>query len=99
MQSKIGITATFMVEPTARAALDWRYHRAVQWAGGLPIILAGEDESLATAFAGLCDGLLLSGGGDLAPGRDDDERRPTDEGINQQRDVFEFALLDAFLRA
>lgn len=70
------------------------YGEAVARAGGIPAGYAGGDpEQLATCFGGL----LLTGGGDVAPERYGARRLRTDE-VDEARDGEEFALIDAFTR-
>lgn len=71
-----------------------RYSQAVLRAGGLPILLPHAPE-LAGAYAGVCNGLILTGGGDpvMEPfgcATDGRARR-----IDATRQAFEFALLKA----
>lgn len=78
-------------------AMATTYVGAVEAAGGVPVVLpphrAGVEESVA-----ILDGLLLSGGGDIAPARyGDREVHPQTYGISELRDEFEFALLEAAL--
>ena len=68
------------------------YGEAVTRAGGIPAAYAG---GIPEVLAGCYDGLLLTGGGDIAPERYGASRLPTDE-IDELRDAEEFALLEAF---
>jgi putative glutamine amidotransferase len=71
------------------------YVRAVEAAGGLPVLipLGLDEESLANIFERL-DGLLIPGGGDVDPQNyRGDATHPTLRDINQDRDRVEIALV------
>ena len=69
------------------------YGEAVMRAGGIPAAYAGGDPArLAERF----DGLLMTGGGDVAPERYGAVRLPSDE-VDETRDAEEFGLAEAFL--
>jgi len=53
--------------PAAELRLGTPYLRAVEAAGGLPVVLAPDDPALAEALLDRLDGLLLAGGPDLDP--------------------------------
>ncbi|MCI8387770.1 MAG: gamma-glutamyl-gamma-aminobutyrate hydrolase family protein [Clostridiales bacterium] len=68
----IGITAGFSSD--GDIFLRNQYCAAIEAAGGIPIILAplkseGDIEACASELLSRCDGLLLSGGGDVEPWR------------------------------
>ncbi len=94
---RIGLTATFCTHPTydmRMAALGQRYISAVRAAGGLPVLIPSdtppEDVSaLLTTF----DGLLLTGGGDIAPERYGGSPHPAVYGLRPSRDALEIALV------
>jgi putative glutamine amidotransferase len=93
----IGITAfetTYPKPPHAPLyATGQRYVRAIEDAGGLPVILSPGfgDETLRAMFERL-DGLLLSGGGDIDPVIYGEEPHPTIWGLDMKRDRAELAL-------
>jgi putative glutamine amidotransferase len=68
---------------------------AVEHAGGVPLILPSCDPSLAAAQAAVVDGLVLSGGSDVAAHHYDTDPHPTMEWVDPQRDAWELALLAA----
>ncbi len=71
-----------------------QYSKAVAAAGGIPLLLPHEP-ALATRYAALCDGLMLTGGADP---RMEDFGCMTDSRANvmdEQRQAFELALLAA----
>lgn len=74
------------------------YVRAVEAGGGIALPLPPQLDAIDD-LASLLDGLLLSGGTDMAPTRygDSDVHEDT-YGIDPERDAFELALFDAMLR-
>lgn len=79
--------------------VDWffgEYARRVREAGGLPIELPMIDDPVA--FVERLDAVLLTGGGDVDPER---WKGPSDSSVmvSTERDEFEFALLEAALKA
>lgn len=80
-------------EHSTLRAVSALYGEAVTRAGGTPAAYAGgEPARLAARF----DGLLLTGGGDVAPERYGAVRLPSDE-VDEARDAEELALIEAFL--
>ncbi|MGH2615482.1 MAG: gamma-glutamyl-gamma-aminobutyrate hydrolase family protein [Thermomicrobiales bacterium] len=80
-----------------RYYLSAPYVRAVAAAGGLPFILPPQPDA-AAAIVRTIDGLLLSGGADVAPARyGDDAIHPATYGIDPERDQFELDLFHAAL--
>jgi len=70
------------------------YARAVEAAGGLPILLPFHGElSLVPQYAGRLDGVLFSGGNDLNPAFYGQSRHPKAIPIDPARERFELALL------
>ena len=73
------------------------YVDAIRRAGGIPILLApGEDDW--RRWLDVCDGFVLTGGGDVAPvhyGGDPDH--PKQEPVRAERDATELALAEALL--
>ncbi len=78
-----------------RASLNLTYLRAIEEAGGIPVVLSPgmAREHLEAAMA-RCSGLLLTGGGDVDPARYGQQRHPTVIGVSESRDALEFAALD-----
>src|SRR5512134_704063 len=74
-------------------ATGQRYVRAIEDAGGLPVILspALTNETLRAVFERL-DGLLLSGGGDIDPAIYGEEPHPSIWGLDMNRDRAELAM-------
>jgi putative glutamine amidotransferase len=98
----IGITPGAQIDTLAhgtflRYYLSAPYVRAVSAAGGLPLILPPQS-SAAADIARTIDGLLLSGGADVAPARyGDDAVHPATYGVDPERDRFEIDLVHAAL--
>ena len=80
-------------EHSTLRAVSALYGEAVTRAGGTPAAYAGGDP---TRLAARFDGLLLTGGGDVAPERYGAVRLPSDE-VDEARDTEELALIEAFL--
>lgn len=76
--------------------LPTAYARAVEATGALPVLLPplGQVGAAESVLARL-DGLLVSGGADVDPGRYDAAPHPRTAGWRVDRDAWELALLDA----
>ncbi|CAA9551996.1 MAG: hypothetical protein AVDCRST_MAG70-1000 [uncultured Thermomicrobiales bacterium] len=96
----IGITPSPFTDEAShgtfeRYATSTTYVDAVLAAGGIPLILPPQP-SHAGELLDKVDGLLLSGGGDVAPERyGDTETHPATYGIHPLRDQFELDLVSA----
>lgn len=103
MKPIIGITPTAQTDALAhgtfrRYVLSSPYVRAVEAAGGIPLILPPQPENVAS-LAELIDGLLMSGGTDIDPARYGDQSvHPETYGIDDERDRFELDLFAATLQ-
>ena len=77
-------------------ALMHQYIDAVVDAGGVPILIPSgvESESVKSLLEKM-DGILLTGGGDIAIDHFDGEPHLRVEGVDTDRDTIEFALLQA----
>jgi putative glutamine amidotransferase len=98
----IGITT--YVEPAswgpwnAEAALvPYDYVRAVERAGGRAVLVPPDDDGIEEVLDAL-DGLVFSGGNDMAPDSYGAETDPATNGTNPVRDRGELALLTAALQ-
>jgi putative glutamine amidotransferase len=82
-----------------RAWLNNAYLRAVQQAGGVPILLPPHlDDRALDALWSRLDGLLLTGGGDVDPARfTTDARHPTVDLVSEARDRLEIAVTERAL--
>lgn len=102
MRPKIGITPNGWGKARGAngAELGADYAEAVAGVGGLPFILPlTNDPELVRELAEGLDGLLLSGGPDVDPGRYGEEPRPGLGEVAPLRDALEFMLLDRMLAA
>ena len=96
MKPRIGLTVSPAVHddgPIIRLG-RW-YVEAVVRAGGLPLVLPILDPEDAADVLANVDGLLLTGGGDVAPGRYGEDPVPEVYGVDQDRDEWELALVVA----
>lgn len=92
MKPVIGISANYDYESSRHMLSDF-YVASVRAAGGRAIILpSGEDNGLADEYLGICQGLMLSGGGDLDPALWGELPSPRLGEITPQRDSVEMAL-------
>lgn len=102
MKPVIGITTTPLVEPQAhgtfrRYLVSVPYVRAVEAAGGLALILPPQTDA-TQQLVNMIDGLLLTGGADMAPDLygDSDVHEAT-YGVDAERDSFELELFEAVM--
>ena len=90
----IGITTSLTVDKSPeRAYVNIAYIRAVQDAGGIPLLLPPHltPDVQATLWQRL-DGLVLTGGGDIDPARFDQPRHPKTDEVAPARDELELVL-------
>ena len=98
MRPVIGITPSpqhdeFSHGDFYRFAMSDTYVRAVTAAGGVPIVLPPQ-KGIAEDLLDAIDGLLLSGGADVAPSRyGDADTHPDTYGVDPLRDEFEIELI------
>jgi len=96
----IGITPSPSLETMPhgtfeRFAMATTYVDAILAAGGIPLVLPPQEDHAAVLTERI-DGLLLSGGGDVAPERyGTSDVHPTTYGVHALRDRFELELVDA----
>lgn len=100
MRPLIGITcyvetARFTVWETTASLLPHQYLEQIVAAGGQPVIVPPVGEP--AALAGRLDGLIVAGGGDVAPTRYGERAHPSTGYVREFRDEAEFALVDAAL--
>ena len=79
-------------------ALNRVFVDAVLGAGGIPLLLPAMGEPQLDAVLEVLDGLLLSGGGDVGPGRYGAEPLPEVAGVSEARDHWELLLADGARR-
>jgi putative glutamine amidotransferase len=76
--------------------LPTQYAAAVEATGGVPVLLPPlAQEGAADLVVARLDGLVISGGADVDPGRYGEEPHPRTVGWRADRDAWEAALLDA----
>jgi putative glutamine amidotransferase len=76
--------------------LPTAYADAVEATGGVPVLLPPVGQAgAADAVVARLDGLVISGGADVEPGRYDASPHPRTAGWRPDRDAWESALLDA----
>ncbi|MHB1318781.1 MAG: gamma-glutamyl-gamma-aminobutyrate hydrolase family protein [Anaerolineae bacterium] len=91
--ARIGLPMFTVHTPAPRWMMSPAYVRAVRIAGGLPIPIPLEtDRATLEAYLADIDGLLLCGGGDLAPETYGAPDGNLCEGIDQDRDAVELYL-------
>ena len=74
------------------------YVNAVHQAGGLPVMIPiGVDPSTSEELLSRLDGLLVSGGGDIDPGRFNGVPHPRVDNISPERDALEITLVKTAL--
>ena len=76
---------------------DRDYSRAVQIAGGVPVLVPATSGIDVDAVLERLDGLVLSGGGDVDPASYGAVPSPATGGVDPARDAAEFRLLDTAL--
>ena len=101
MRPIVGITTdvqvtTFGAWTEESALVPTDYTRAVERAGGRPLLVPPSEDGLEETLHVL-DGLVLSGGSDLDPGTYGHEPHPETKGVLEDRDRAELALLHAAL--
>jgi putative glutamine amidotransferase len=90
----IGVTTSATAgEAPERAYVNAAYLRAVEEAGGVPVLLPPQltPEAVEALWARL-DGLLLTGGGDIDPARFGQARHPRTDDVVPARDALEIEL-------
>jgi putative glutamine amidotransferase len=101
MRPIIGITPSAQVDTLPhgtfkRYLLSEPYVRAIEAAGGVPLILPPQRDP--EALVDVVDGILFSGGADIEPTRyGDDDTHDATYGVDPERDQFEFDLFHAAL--
>lgn len=94
MRPQIGITVT-QYEEYEGIKLRRDYIRAIEMAGGLPVLLPIVGEELVGDYLATLDGLLLTGGGDFAAELFGELPEPVECESEPERDIFELALIRA----
>jgi putative glutamine amidotransferase len=79
------------------ALLPAGYHRLVQRAGGLAVLLPPDGPGAAAAVVARLDGVVIAGGPDVEPARYGAEPHPRTGPPARERDAWELALIEAAL--
>jgi putative glutamine amidotransferase len=91
---RIGITIDYSEDPPERYDSPFSYAKAVELAGGLPLLLPYKsDLALIGEYLDAVDGILFSGGDDLDPSAYGQTWHPRANRIDPDRQRFESALL------
>jgi putative glutamine amidotransferase len=98
MRPAIGVTVSFDHRRKDFFTLRRDYVRAIEQAGGLPVLLAPGSPEEAGELLGRVDGLVLSGGSDVDPALYGEPVHPSVTQIFRERDEFEIALCRESLR-
>jgi putative glutamine amidotransferase len=95
----VGVTTSVTTDGTPeRAYTNAAYIRAVQRAGGVPVLLPPQlDAASLEALWSRLDGLLLTGGGDVDPARFGEERHPAVYDVSAARDELELTVTERAL--
>ena len=95
------VALTTSIDPAAgpwaqpRLLIYGAYLDALQLHGLAPVLVTpGHTRSAVEALLERCDGLVLSGGGDIDPARYGEEPLPLLDSVSPARDAIEFAALD-----
>ena len=96
----IGVSTSITVgEYPERAYVNSAYLRAVERAGGIPVLLPPQlSPSARDTLWRRLDGLVLTGGGDIEPTRFDQDAHPKTTLVSPDRDELELTLVDRALR-
>ena len=99
MHPIIGITARPQNVPSARNEIlsylvFHTYSDSVVRGGGIPVLILPVENSLVDSVLDRVDGLLFTGGGDIAPERYGAERDEAVRMVNHERDAFELTLVE-----
>jgi putative glutamine amidotransferase len=76
-------------------AVPHEYVTSVLAAGGIPLLIPPLPPALVPAAMSSIDGLLLTGGGDVAPNLYDAPLAPETDGVDEERDASEIAIVEA----
>lgn len=92
----IGITSYARDGEPLAFSVPCAYVDAVRAAGGIPLVLPS-GEAQPAELLDVVDGLILSGGGDIAPDSYGGQPHETIYSVSEERDRFEFGLARAAL--
>ena len=86
---------TELLRGRGRARVNEAYADAVSGAGLIPLVVPPLDPARAADVVSRVDGIVLTGGEDVAPSRYGAAPHPAVEGVHDRRDAFEIALVIA----
>ncbi|MCS6829456.1 MAG: gamma-glutamyl-gamma-aminobutyrate hydrolase family protein [Armatimonadota bacterium] len=93
----IGITTGYEQQGEEVVSLGRRYIRAVEQAGGAPVVLAPlQHERLVEHYVRMLDGLVVSGGRDIPPALYGEKESQQTDALPEERPLFEIALVRLF---
>lgn len=98
MRPLVGVTVGSDPRGQSHFSLRRDYLRAVETAGGLPVVLAPGAPEDAADLLGRLQALVLSGGDDIDPALYGEMRHETVTQVAPERDTFELALCREALR-
>ena len=98
MRPLVGVTIGTDHRRQGHLSLRKDYVRAVEAAGGLPVVLAPGRPQDAAELLGHVQALVLTGGDDVDPAQYGEEPHETVTGITPERDAFELAACREALR-
>ncbi len=95
----IGVTTSVTIDKSPeRAYVNASYLRAVEGAGGIPVLLPPYlSEQARRALWERLDGVLLTGGGDIDPARFNEPAHPTVADVSTLRDALEIDVVERAL--
>jgi putative glutamine amidotransferase len=92
----VALTGTIsLMDGVERARVNAAYVRAVQAAGLIPVVLPPLDPAHAERVLDAVSGLVLTGGEDVAPWRYGEQPHAALGKVNEARDAWEVAAIDA----
>ena len=96
----ISTSSSILANGMSRVRLDQAYVNAISQANGIPLLIPSSiHEQDLPALVNRVDGLLLSGGGDIAIHHFNGVDHPSISGVDDNRDTAELALTRLFLAA
>jgi putative glutamine amidotransferase len=98
MRPPVAVTAGYARDLEGGFELHTSYVRAVEQAGGLPLIVAPGQPEDANELLERVRGLILTGGSDVDPALFGEARHPATKRVIPERDAFEIALCHEALR-
>jgi putative glutamine amidotransferase len=96
----IGVSTSITIDAQPeRAYVNTAYLRAVQAAGGVPVLLPPQlDDEACRGLWQRLDGVVLTGGGDIEPARFGESAHPKTADVSSARDALEIEVVHRALR-